>query len=228
MNEVSVLLAFGYGILSFASPCVLPLIPVYLANIAGTTGPGTRAVRGRTLLHSAVFVAGFTVVFALWGAGAGLLGSALAPHLALLRRVTGGLLIVFGILMLAALKIPWLNYEKRLRATAGGRVSLGRSLIIGAVFPVAWTPCASWVLGGILLLAGTSESATRGAVLLGVYSLGLGVPFLAAGAALDLLAPLLKRVARYSTAVYIASGVLLIAVGILLVADRITWLLGVI
>jgi cytochrome c-type biogenesis protein len=228
VGDVSVLLAFGYGVLSFVSPCTLPLIPVYLANIAGPATANAGTVRGRTFVHSTFFVAGFTIVFTLWGAGAGLLGSALATHLALLRSVAGGLLVLFGLLMLASLRVPWLNYERRLRAGAGGRARWIRSFIMGAVFPVAWTPCASWVLGSILLLAGTSQSATRGALLLAVYSLGLGLPFLAAGVALDFLAPFLKRLARYSTAVYVASGLLLIAVGVLFITNRVSWFLGVI
>ena len=226
MGEVSILLAFGYGVLSFISPCILPLIPVYLANIAGTTAAVTTSRRWQTFIHSCFFVAGFTIMFALWGAGAGLLGSALIDHMSLLRRVMGGLLIAFGILMLASLKVPWLNYEKRLRVGTGRKASLARSLIIGAVFPVAWTPCASWVLGSILLLAGASESAARGSVLLAAYSLGLGLPFLAAGLLLDYLTPLLRKTARYAVAFYVVSGVLLIAVGVLFLTDRMSWFLG--
>ncbi len=168
MREVSVLLAFGYGILSFVSPCVLPLVPVYLANIAGSATNEGKSGRWLIVSNSAVFVLGFTLMFALWGAGAGMLGSTLVTHMSTLRHVVGVLLIVFGVLMLAALKIPWLNYEKRLRVESGRRAGLVRSFIIGAIFPVAWTPCASWVLGSIVLLAGASESAARGALLLAV------------------------------------------------------------
>ncbi len=135
-------------------------------------------------------------------------------------------MVAFGALMLASLKVPWLNYEKRLTVKASGNASLVRSFIMGAVFPVAWTPCASWVLGSILLLAGTSESASRGALLLAVYSIGLGLPFLATGIALDYLSPLLTRVRRYTVAFYIVSGVLLIGVGLLLLTDRVGWFLA--
>ncbi len=165
-------------------------------------------------------------MFALWGAGAGLLGSTLVTHMSTLRHIVGVLLIVFGVLMLAALKIPWLNYEKRLRVESGRRAGLVRSFIMGAIFPVAWTPCASWVLGSIVLLAGASESAARGALLLAVYSLGLGLPFLATGIALDYLTPLLRKIGRYVTVFYIVSGVSLIAVGVLLATDRLSWFLG--
>jgi cytochrome c-type biogenesis protein len=223
MREVSFFLAFGYGVLSFVSPCILPLIPVYLANIAGTTDSKRR---WQTFVNSVAFVVGFTIMFTLWGAGAGMLGSTLIGHMSTIRRVIGGLLIAFGGLMLASLKVPWLNYEKRLTLKKSGGAGLLRSFIIGAIFPVAWTPCASWVLGSILLLAGTSESAVRGALLLVVYSIGLGLPFLAAGIALDYLSPLLTRARRYTVAFYIVSGILLIAVGLLLLTDRVDWFLG--
>ena len=226
MREVTFLLAFGYGILSFVSPCVLPLVPIYLANIAGSTATLGKSGRWLIFSNSVVFVIGFTLMFALWGAGAGLLGSTLVTHMSTLRHAVGALLIVFGALMLAALKVPWLNYEKRLRAETGRKAGLLRSFIIGAIFPVAWTPCASWVLGSIVLLAGASESAARGALLLAVYSLGLGLPFLAAGIALDSLMPLLRRIGRYATVFYVVSGVSLIAVGLLLVTDRLSWFLG--
>ena len=228
MEEVTVLIAFGYGVLSFASPCILPLIPVYLANISGAGAAGEAGGRWRSFTHSLSFVVGFTLVFTLWGAGAGLIGSALIPHLGAIRQAIGWLLIAFGLVMLASLKIPWLNFEKRLRAGGGRRASLSRSFMIGAIFPVAWTPCASWVLGSILLLAGTSESTLRGAYLLAVYSLGLGLPFLAAGVALDYLAPFLRKISRLSTVIYAVSAVLLIGVGILLVTNRLVWFLGVI
>ena len=118
MREVSFFLAFGYGVLSFVSPCILPLIPVYLANIAGTTDSKRR---WQTFTNSVAFVVGFTIMFTLGGGGAGMLGSALTAHMSTIRRVIGGLLVAFGALMLASLKVPWLNYEKRLTVEASGK-----------------------------------------------------------------------------------------------------------
>jgi cytochrome c-type biogenesis protein len=129
--------------------------------------------------------------------------------------------------MLASLKISWLNYENRLKVALPSRVGYARSFLIGAVFPVAWIPCTSWALGGILLLAGNSQTAWQGAGLLAVYSLGLGIPFLATGAAFDFVAPLLKNMRRFSSWIYVVSGVLLIAMGILILTDKIVWLLGI-
>ena len=219
-------LAFVYGMLSFLSPCILPLIPVYLASISGATAVSDAASRWRALANSASFILGFTIVFTLWGAGAGLIGIAIAPSLSLVRSLVGWALVAFGIIMLASLKVPWLNFEARLRVGMGGRTGLARSFIMGAAFPVAWTPCASWVLGSILLIAGASESAARGAILLAVYSLGLGVPFLVIGLGLGYLTPVLTRLKKFSSVFYIVSAVLLIGVGLLLVTDRVTWLIG--
>lgn len=226
MENVSLIVAFGAGLASFLLPCTLPLVPVYLASLAGPDIFVTGAYKKRRIsvfFHSISFVIGFTMVFAIMGAGAGLAGFAISSHLAVIRPIAGGLLIFFGLFMLASLKIPWLNYEKRLSRSWGTTTSYLRSFLIGAIFCLAWTPCAGPILGGILTLAGTSETAWHGAYLLAIYSLGLGIPFLAIGAAFDFVTPLLKRIHRYSTAVYILSGVLLITVGILILTNKLVW-----
>jgi cytochrome c-type biogenesis protein len=228
IGRITVFLAFGYGVLSFLSPCILPLVPVYVASLAGTEAIRGGAERRRlsTFLHSVSFVIGFSLVFTLWGAGAGLLGNLLFEHLSVLRRVAGVLLVVFGLVMLAALKVPWLNYEKRLRLPGPNAGGYLRSFLVGAVFPIAWIPCTSWVLGGILLLASTSQTAWQGAYLLAIYSLGLGLPFMALGAAFSFITPIVRVISRYSTWVYVVSAVLLIAVGIVVFADKLLWLQG--
>ena len=229
--QVSIIVAFGYGVLSFLSPCVLPLIPVYLGSLVGPEifEDGAKRKRLPIFLHALSFVIGFSVVFTLLGAGSGLLGTFLQNRLPVLRQVSGILLIVFGLVMLAALKIPWLNYERRLNLAAKpGTVSYLRSFLVGAVFPVAWIPCTSWVLGGILVLAGTSQTAWQGTYLLAIYSLGLGLPFLILGVAFDFVAPLLKNIRRYSTWIYVISGLLLIVMGILVLTNKMLWLLGLI
>jgi len=166
------------------------------------------------------------MVFTILGASVGLLGFAISATQALTQAIAGGLLIAFGIFLLASLKIPWLNYEKRLAPSAGATTGYLRSLIIGAIFSLAWTPCVGPILGSILTLAWSSETAWQGAVLLAVYSLGLGLPFLIIGAAFDSLRPLLRRIHRYSTWSYIISGLLLIAVGILILTGNLSWLQG--
>jgi len=125
--------------------------------------------------------------------------------------------------MLAALKVPWLNYEKRLKPSLGTTTGYLRSFLTGSIFSLAWTPCVGPILGGILTLAGGSGIVWYGTLLLAVYSLGLGLPFLIIGVAFDAITPLLRRIYRYSTAIYIFSGVLLIAVGILVLTNRLVW-----
>ena len=225
MEHTSFLIAFAAGVASFVSPCVLPLVPVYLASLAGPEIFETKAARSRVtiFLHSLSFVVGFSIVFTALGAVVGLAGFTISAHVAAIRTISGSLLIAFGLFMLVALKVPWLNYERRLAPSQGITTGYLRSLLTGAVFCLAWTPCVGPILGGILALAWSSETAWHGAYLLATYSLGLGLPFLAIGAAFDSIAPLLKRISRYSSIIYIASGVLLIAVGILILTNRLVW-----
>ncbi len=212
--NISFLVAFGAGLLSFLSPCVLPLVPVM------------RPIGTAQAIHSQNLSLGcFSVVFTLFGAGAGLVGFALSAHLTVIRWIAGSLLIIFGLFLLVALKVPWLNFEKRLAPSQGTTAGYVRSFLTGGIFSVAWTPCVGPILGGILAIALGSETAWQGAYLLATYSLGLGLPFLAIGVAFDSIIPLLRRIHRYSTAVYIFSGILLIAVGILILMDKMTWFL---
>ena len=225
MEEVSLLVAFSAGLLSFLSPCVLPLVPVYLASLAGPEILDDKITRRRMplFLHSLSFVLGFALIFTILGASAGLVGFAISAHLALIRQIAGGLMIAFGLFILAALKVPWLNYEKRLSSSLGTTTSYLRSFLTGGIFSLAWTPCVGPILGGILTLALGSETAWQGAYLLAIYSLGLGLPFLIMGIAFDFITPLLKRIYRYSNWIYIISGLLLIAVGILILTNRLVW-----
>ena len=225
MEQLSLLVAFGAGLLSFLSPCVIPLVPVYIASLAGSEGLGTGVKRNRLAIfwHSLSFVVGFSIIFTLWGVGAGWLGSILSAYLAVVRQVVGVLLIVLGLVMLATSKVAWLSYSRRLNLSLGTRRGYLRSFLIGAVFPVAWIPCTSWVLAGILMLAGASATAGQGAYLMVAYSLGLGLPFLAIGLAFDFLARWLKNIYRYSAWIHLISGLLLIAVGVLVLTNRMFW-----
>ena len=225
MGDIPLLVAFGAGLLSFLSPCVLPLVPVYLASLYSPEifEPKVRKSRIPLFLHSLSFVIGFSIVFTVMGASAGLVGFAIGAHLAIVHQIAGSLLIVFGLFMLVATKVPWLNFERRLAPSTGSATSYLRSFLIGAIFSLAWTPCVGPILGGVLTLALGSETVWRGAYLLAIYSLGLGLPFLIIGVALDFITPLLKRIHRYSTATYIFGGVLLIVMGILILTNNLPY-----
>ena len=225
MEQPSLLIAFGAGVLSFLSPCVLPLVPVYLASLAGPEIFASKNNRFHLpiFLHALSFVVGFSLIFTLWGAGVGLVSAMLSSYLHLVRQVSGSLLIILGVFLLVATKLPWLNFEKRLAPSQGTTISYLRSFLTGAIFSLAWTPCVGPVLAGILALALSAETAAQGAYLLASYSFGLGLPFLIIGAAFGSLAPLLKGIQHYSGVIYILSGVLLIAIGILVLMNRLAW-----
>ncbi len=214
MLNITFPIAFAAGILSFLSPCVLPLVPVYLANVAGTsiltpTPPSRRYV----ILHTLSFVAGFSLVFIALGASLGLLG-AMAPF-GLLRNIAGALLIIFGLFLLAATKIPWLNYEKRLSLAQAKSSGYLRSLSIGAIFSLGWTPCVGPVLGGILALAWSSQTVWHGIYLLLAYCVGLGLPFIGISLAIGAATRYLSWLSRHAFATLAVSAALLISIGIL-------------
>jgi len=216
------MVALGAGCASFLTPCVLPMAPIYLASLCGSdvfSGTGSPK-RLPLLIHTVSFILGFSIVFIMMGLAAGVVGLAFGSLFALLPRIAGVLLIAFGVFMLASLKIPWLNYEKRLSPSLGRTSSYLRSFLIGAVFSLAWTPCVGPILGSILALAMATETALYGALLMAVYSLGLGIPFLIIAVALDSLLPLLKQMNRYSVPIYVVSGSLLIVIGVLIVTNH--------
>ncbi len=225
MEQIPLLVAFSGGILSFLSPCILPLVPVYLASLYGPEiFDAGRRNRVPVFLHSLSFVVGFSIVFTLLGIAVGMAGFAVNLSLPLIQKISGSLLLAFGVFMLVALKVPRLNFEKRLTPSGGLATGYLRSFLTGAIFTVAWTPCVSPILGSIMALAWASETAAQGGYLLAVYSLGLGLPFLAIGIAFDSLSPLLKRINRYSNLIYMISGALLVVMGILVLANKLTWL----
>ena len=223
MENVTVWAAFVAGIASFITPCVLPMVPVYLASLAGPEIlEGKSESRWPLFLHAFFFVLGMGLVFTLTGALAGLV--CINPNSPVVQKISGGLLIFFGLFMIGAGFIPWLNFEKRLTPKASARTGYFRSFFVGAAFTVAWTPCYGPILGSVLTLAGTSETAGKGALLLAVYSLGLGLPFLLIGAFFSTLSPLLKRLGRFSRWIYFASGALLVIAGILIILGKLSFL----
>jgi cytochrome c-type biogenesis protein len=226
MTQIPYIVAFSGGLLSFFSPCVLPLVPAYLANLAGVTAidPQTRKSYLPALFHSLSFVLGFSLIFIGLGASVGLIGTTITAHSALLRHIAGGLIIAFGIFLIAAFKLPWLNYEKRLNTTVGSNPGYLRSIGIGAAFALGWTPCIGPILGAILTLACSSQTAAEGALLLAIYSLGLGIPFIILGLVWGAIMPWWKGINRHLGTISIVSGVLLIIVGIFILTGNLAWL----
>jgi len=217
-EQVGCAAAFVAGLLSFFSPCVLPLVPVYLGYMTGTAvGSGDDAQRIRTLAHALFFTMGFGAVFVALGAAAGALGSILYPIMPYVVRIGGLILIVFGLHLMGAISIPFLHMNRRLDIQTGKRGSYGSSLLVGVVFAAGWTPCVGPVLSAILLLAADSQTVSMGALLLAVYALGLGVPFLIVAGLVDLATPVLRGLNRHLRIVSILGGALLIVMGFLLV-----------
>jgi cytochrome c-type biogenesis protein len=217
--------SFLAGLISFLSPCVLPLVPVYLASLVGPgifeTGPEKKHLP--LFKYSMFFVLGFAVVFIFLGVAAGAIGSAITQYLPLVQTIAGYVLVIMGVFMIAAIKLPFLNYEKRLSASGKSTApGIWRSFITGCVFSVAWTPCVGPVLGAVLAVAATKGTIGTGALLLVAYTLGLAIPFLVIGALLNTLMPFLKRVYRYSVAITIVGAALLIGVGILILTHHLT------
>ena len=215
ITDITFLGAFTGGIVSFASPCILPLVPLYLANIAGASIlTPDRPARKHILLHTISFIVGFSLVYTPLGALLGLLGGA-APQ-GVLDKVAGALLIAFGIFLIAVTKVPWLNYEKRLDFTRAKGTGYLRSLLIGVIFSIGWIPCTSGILGIISTGAMKSQTAWQGAYLLLAYCLGLGLPFIAVGLAWGAVSRYLKWISRHYSVILLVAGVLLISAGILM------------
>jgi cytochrome c-type biogenesis protein len=225
MPSITFLTALVAGILSFLSPCVLPLVPVYLANMAGASvlTPDIPA-RRHILLHTISFIVGFSLVFTALGASLGLLGAAVPQGV--LEKVAGALLITFGIFLIAATKVPWLNYEKRLDFARAKGTGYLRSLLIGVIFSLGWVPCTGPILGGILVLAANSQTAWQGVYLLLGYCLGLGLPFIAVSLALGTASRYIRWFSRHAFVTSIVAAVLLISVGILMLTGYLEYLSG--
>ncbi len=222
---VGVAVAFAAGLLSFLSPCVLPLIPSYVGYLTGMSVEEVERRRGTAVLHGLWFVAGFSLVFVLLGAAASAVGNLLRDYQVWLGRVGGVLLILFGVYLLGILRPAFLMRERRIELA---RKPLGYfgSGVVGFTFGAAWTPCIGPILGGILTLAATQAGLGRGVALLAVYALGLGVPFLLTALALDRFLVWFQRFRPYIVWVDRIAGAMLIVLGILLVTDSFTLLAG--
>jgi len=225
VQNISFLLALSAGLLSFASPCVLPLVPAYIGYLSGSTiAQQGEASDRRAFLHALGFVLGFSTVFVLLGASVGAMGRLLYDSLPLLRRVGGTILVVFGLHTMGVLKVPPLYRERRLELRVSPKLGYLASFLMGMFFAAGWVPCVGPILSAILLLASDSRSIARGTYLLVAYSLGLGLPFLLTGLAFSTVSGYLCRLNRYLNIVSILSGIFLIAIGVAIFTDSLRFL----
>jgi len=209
--------AFAAGILSFLSPCVLPLVPSYLAYVGGSAQARRRVI----LTNALFFVLGFSLVFVALGASASALGSVLRGNRDVLMIVGGVLVTFFGLVMLGVVKVPWLYRDTRMQYRGETRTPWGAALL-GMAFAAGWTPCIGPILGAILTMAGAAGTLAQGVGLLAVYALGLGVPFLAAALLLEPFLRFSKRFQRFLPWVERGAGVLLLIAGVLMLTGTYT------
>jgi cytochrome c-type biogenesis protein len=223
------LAAFVAGILSFLSPCVLPLVPGYVSLISGATvedlQAGDRRMLGTVMLHSLTFILGFSVVFIALGAVATGIGQFANEYHNVLAKVAGIIVIVFGLHLTGLLKIKALYADKRLHDVKGGSSALG-SFAVGFAFAFGWTPCIGPILATILVFAGAQQTLFKGVLLLAIYSAGLAVPFLLTSLGVDRFLGFYTRFRRHLHTVEVISGVLLIAVGVLIFMNNLKLLSG--
>lgn len=237
MTDVGLLVAFLAGIVSFASPCCLPLVPVYVSYMVGSGVEGPAIRRRAAFLQALAFVGGFTVVFAALWASVGLVGYFLRDYAWLLRQVGGALLVFMGLHVAGIITISALYRDVRLpmrrmgigdASGSGGerRPSYSRSALLGVVFAAGWTPCIGPVLGGIIGLATVSASAGQGTLLLVAYALGLGIPFVLVAMGATAVSARLRWFRAHHVGVSLATGGMLVAVGFLMITNTFVRLSG--
>ncbi|NQU95667.1 MAG: sulfite exporter TauE/SafE family protein [Candidatus Omnitrophica bacterium] len=223
MENVSFIMAFTAGVFSFLSPCVLPLIPAYISYLTGVSFQDTKEptkerknqIRLSTALHALSFILGFTIVFVLLGVSVTFLGKLLLEYQPILKRIGGIFIIFFGLIIIGVIKIPFLQKQKKLSYKKDG-VSILGSILVGATFAVAWTPCVGPILGSILVYASSTASIKMGIKLLIAFSLGLGLPFFISGLAVNSFLIYFKKFGKYIRWVTITAGTVFIIFGILL------------
>lgn len=220
--------AFIAGILTFLAPCTFPLVPAYLGFISGVTkGGDTAGARRKVMLNGLFYVLGFSLVFIIFGTFVGLIGQNLLAYRPLFSKLAGIFIIIFGLFMLNVFKLPFLQRKWQPQLPFGfARGKPTSSFLLGSAFAFGWTPCVGPVLGSILLLATTSATALQGGVLLAIFSAGLAVPFLAVAYAWGSATERVAKISQYLWMVSIISGLILIALGVLLFTNRFSLLIS--
>jgi cytochrome c-type biogenesis protein len=223
-QEISGMIAFTAGLLSFVSPCVLPLVPSYVTYITGvsfkelTNVEVSSKLRWATIFHSLFFIIGFSLVFILMGASATYLGQLLAQYQYWIMKGGGVIIILLGIHFTGIINIPFLQMEKRFEMRKKPLGYAG-SFLVGIAFAAGWTPCIGPILSTILIYASTSKSLTTGILLLTYYSIGLGIPFFLSSLAFNSFLSAFDRIKRYMRVITIVSGLFMIGIGILFLTD---------
>jgi len=219
MNKVSFLLAFFAGVLSFVSPCVLPLIPGYVSFITGITPDKKPPKATQTLVPLVLFAAGFTLIFTGLGASVTIIGSVLTSNKYWLTKIAGLLIILVGLLLMGLFNISFLTKSSQQLLQRSKKTS---SFVMGMAFAIGWTPCIGLVLSGILLYASTAETASLGSALLFTYSLGLAIPFIVLGQAFAVAKYRLNWLREHAGVINKISGLLLVVMGVLLFTDQLS------
>ncbi len=226
-ETVSYPAALFAGLLSFISPCVLPLVPAYFTFITGLSleelTDHEKAVRRRVLTATLAFVSGFSLVFILMGASASFLGGLLFAHKDLVRIIGGVLILLFGIHLAGLFRIPLLEFEKRAHLKTKPAHALG-TMVVGMAFGTGWSPCIGPLLGSILILAGNQNTVLEGILLLGVYAAGMAIPFLILSAFIPVFLSMLRKTQKAMRYINPAAGVLLIGMGLLLITNKLSLL----
>lgn len=223
-ENITYIVAFTAGLLTYLSPCLLPLIPAFIAYITGVSFSDFKdaqkkaQVRKKTVIHSLLFIAGFSVVFVLLGLTATLIGKSLFQYQKFIRIAGGILIMLFGLQLMGILKLDFLIRERKLNIAAKGASYLG-SFLIGVTFAAAWTPCAGPILGSILVLAGTKASVITGAKLLIVYSLGIAIPFFLTAILINSFLEYSAKLQKIMRWINIIGGIFLIIVGFLVATN---------
>lgn len=220
MPDVSIPVALGAGFLSFFSPCILPLIPAYITYITGTTiEEELKDKKLFALIRTLGFVIGFSIIFIIFGLSAGLIGQTFYRYKNTLTRIGGAIIIVFGLNMMGILKLSFLNKQTGIKAPKTVN-SWFSSILMGMVFATGWTPCIGAVLGTILVYAGTTTTVLKGFYLLLAYSIGMAIPFLLTALLINQFAKLLVKIEGILPYVMKLSGIIIVALGILMVLNK--------
>lgn len=230
-STISFSIAFVAGFLTFSSPCIFPLVPAYISYITGISFDELkegkkRDIHRKTLVHSLLFVLGFSTVFIALGMSVSYLGKLLIAYRTAISRIGGVLVILFGLYLMGIFNLGFLGKERRIKFKGRGGSKLG-SVLLGITFAAAWTPCVGPILGSILVFAGTRETIYEGIALLGFYSLGIAVPFVIVALLINSFLSYFTRFQKYLFAIKLICGILLISIGVLLVTDNFRWISGV-